>query len=171
VHHGYARQDHDFPLYAIVLADEHEDEHFIGDDAGMVTDTDDPNFGADCLSVIWEHNYQVLCYAEHPDVTTYIYEVAKSVIFTGEEELAGAGVIHLHSSGMDLAPDPRYIPEHLFVRQLNLQIKREFLRVVRSSRLGKAFKVSGIHVDKSGSPSEVTVNTNITTYSPSDGET
>lgn len=171
VHHGYARQDHDFPLFAIILAGEQEDQHFVGNDAGMVDDPEHPDFGSDILSTIWDHTYHVLCYAEHPDVTTYIYEVAKAVLFTGEDDFQNASVFQLQVSGMDLAPDPRYIPENLFVRQLTLNCKREYLRVDRESKLGKAWKVGGIHVDKTGSSGDVGgVNTNVIISGSSEGE-
>lgn len=154
--HGYAREEHDFPLYAIILGNEGEDEHFIGDDAGMIDDPEDPDFGADCLSAIWKHTYHIHCYSEHPDVTTYIYEVAKSVILVREPDFQAEGLYSIHVSGMDLAPDPRYIPEHLFVRQLTFDCKREFLRVLRSSAAGKAFKVGKIHIDNPDSSGDIT---------------
>ena len=151
--HGYARSDTNFPVFSIVLGNEGEDQHYMGDDAGMIDDTDDPNFGADCLSAIWKHTYQILCYTEHPDLTLYYYEIAKAIFLTAN--LNSLDLFQVHISGMDLMPDPRYIPEHLFVRQMSFECNREFMRIDKNSKLGKAFKVAGIHVDKSGSPSDV----------------
>lgn len=153
--HSYARVDTPIPVYSIVLADEQEAETVLGDDAGMITDPDDPDFGADEYSSIWSHKYLVLCYSEHPDVTQYMYEVAKSIFIAALGPLSAEGLFETHLSGGDLAPDPRYIPEHLFVRQLVFSCQREFQRTDHQSKFGKAFKVAGIHVDKNGSPSDV----------------
>ncbi len=167
VHHGYARNDTNFPSFHIILANEGEDQHFMGDDAGMVQEGAD--FGADIISTIWSHTYPILCYAEHPDVTTYMYEIAKSIIMVNAGEFfADQGIFNLDLSGMDLAPDPRYLPEHLFARQLVFKCNREFCRVDRDSLAGKAFKVAGIHIDKSGSPRDVGgVKTLVTPYAVS----
>lgn len=151
--HGYARTDSDFPLYSIVLGNEGEAETYLGDVAGMVDDPSSEDFGTDVLSSIWESTFQILCYTEHPDLTVYYYEIAKSILLAAD--LYSWGVVDWSLSGMDLAPDPRYIPEHLFARQLTFRGQYEFQRFDRGSRLGKAFKVAGIHVDKSGSPSDV----------------
>lgn len=152
--HGYARAESDFPLYSIVLGNERETDTYLSDDAGMIDDPEDPLFGTDRYSSIWESTFNILCYTEHPDLTVYYYEIAKSILISSPD-FTDWGVIDYSMSGMDLMPDPRYIPEHLFVRQLNFDAKYEFLRLGHKSRLGKAFKVRGIHVDKSGSPSDV----------------
>lgn len=153
VKHQYARTDDSFPLYSIVLADEQEAELYIGNEAGMITERTSPDFGADIKSSIWQHKYHILCYSEHPDHTSYLYEVAKAIYIAAS--LFDCGLFDTKFSGMDLAPDPRYIPEHLFARQFTLVGNREFERLDRKSKLGKAFKVRGIHVDKSGSSSDV----------------
>jgi len=170
--HGYARRDSDFPLFAVVIADESEDELMLGDDADMVDEGED--LGADVYESIWGHTYQVLCYSEHPDVTTYMYDYAKYVLllarryFVNHEE---AGITQVTYSGGDLAPDPRYLPEHLFLRQITVKAGSEFCRIDHDSRLGKAFKVSGIHIDSSGSPSDVGgVQTLVTPYTLGDDE-
>lgn len=171
VAHGYARSDQKFPLVMVVLTGEDEDEHWLGDDAGIVMDTDDPEHGSDLVSSTWKHNYDLLVLCEHPDATLYIYEVVKSIMLTSESFFHDAAIYFTHFNGMDLAPDPRYIPEHLFVRKLTMSCKREFLRVVRGSRLDKAFAVDGIFIDKSGSPSDAGVtNTNLTPYTPGEDE-
>ena len=161
--HGYARAETDFPVFSIVLGNEGEADHYLGDDAGMIGDVDDPDFGADCISAIWRHQYQILCYTEHPDLTLYYYEIAKAIFLTAN--LNSLDLYEVHVSGMDLMPDPRYIPEHLFVRQMSFECKREFMRVDKDSKLSKAFQIAGIHVDKSGSPSDVgAVKTLVTPY-------
>ena len=160
VKHQYGRADDEFPLFSIVLGNEEETDLWIGNDGVLVAtdgsgfiDTDDPDFGADLKSSIWQHTYQILCYSEHPDGTLYMYEIAKAIFISAD--LDDCGFHSAHFSGMDLAPDVRFIPENLFARILVIRGKREFERISRTAKLGKAFKVGGVHIDKSGSPSDV----------------
>lgn len=165
--HGYARRDHTYPLIAITLGNESEVERFLGNSAGQVEDEDDPDFGAECLVTIWQHAYNIFIYSEHPDVTQYVYEVAKSIILTSDAAFQRLGFTQTSVTGMDLAPDPRYIPENLFVRQLAFTCQREFLRVDRATKLGKAFALRGLHIERDGSLSDPgDVHDNITIYTP-----
>lgn len=153
---GYPRADSDFPLYSITLGTEGASEGFLEDGAGQVEEDDDPEFGADKKAEIWNHSYSVWCYAEHPDVCGYIYEVAKAALaLNAHDYLIGKGLWNIKLSGMEMAPDPRYAPENLFLRQLVLRCDKEFQLLDRNSKIGKAFKVSGIHVDNSGSSRDV----------------
>lgn len=153
--HGYAPRDVEIPVYSIVLANEKEALMWLNDDIGQIEDEEDPNFGADQKGSIWNHQYDILVYHEHPDVTGYLYEIAKSIILASHEAFVERGLFDISVSGADLAPDPRYIPEHLFARKMSFSCSRLFDRVDRESRFGKAFAVSGIHIDKAGSPSDV----------------
>lgn len=164
---GYARQDTIFPAIAIVLSSEREAQNFLGDSAGQVMDDSDLD-GADIDSAIWEYSYNLLIYSEHPDVTAYYYEITKSIMLAGYDYLTENGMFEFTLSGTELAPDPRYLPEHLFARQLQFKCQREFQRIRRDSLLLKAWKLSGIHVDKGGSPRDVgEVKTNVTIYNAS----
>jgi hypothetical protein len=155
VYHGYARADYKFPLYSIVLASEAETQLFVGDDAGMVEDSEDSDFGADARAAIWQHTYHVLSYSEHPDATLYMYEVLKAIFLNAHDYFIDSGLFGLHVSGMDVHVDAKYIPEYLFVRQLAFKCEREFLQVDKATRKDKAFSVSGIFLDSSGSASDV----------------
>jgi len=167
--HNYSRMDQEMPIYSIVLDSESEDESVIGDSAGIIEDPDDPNFGADCDTAIWKHQYSIMCISEHPDVTLYMYEIAKSILLAALPQLVDVGLFEGSLSGQDLAPDPRYVPEHLFVRRLGFGCNSEFLQTNKLSKLSKAFKVGGIHIDKNGSPSDVgDVKTNIGLYTVGD---
>jgi len=163
---GYARQDTEFPAIAITLGAENEATTFLADSAGQIEDENNPLYGADIESAIWQHTYNILIYTEHPDVTAYYYEICKSIMLAGFGYLANIGALfEFGLSGTELIPDPLYVPEHLFVRQLVFTCQREFRRIDRDSRLQKAFAVAGIHIDKAGSPSDVGgVKTLVTTY-------
>lgn len=166
VHHGYAHTENNFPLYAIILDSEGESTAFLAADAAPLPE-DDPDYPSDVSSALWRHNYSILTYAEHPDVALYYYEIAKTIMFAARDFFVNeSGLFNLVLSGMDFAPDPRYLPEHLFLRRLSFQCESEFQRVVTGKNL-KAFKVRGIAVDSSGSPSDVGgVPTLVTVHEP-----
>jgi len=169
--HGYARSDQDTPIISILLANEREADAVIGDEAGIIEDEEDADFGADQYTALWEHTFSVVCITEHPDVCQYIYEVAKQIIMVAKPTFIPYGVYGMTLSGADLAPDSRYMPEHFFIRQLSVSCRAELLTVAKDTKLGKAFKVSGMHVDKSGSPSDVGgVKTLVTVTTESENE-
>ena len=75
-----------------------------------------------------------------------IYEIAKEILRNGSRYLNDRRCLNYKLRGNDLAPDPRYLPAHLFVRQLSFSCWREFQRVDQGSRLQKAFSILGAHV-------------------------
>lgn len=158
VKHQYARLDDTFPVISIVLTGEDESDHVIGDYAMQEDD------GTEVYTSFWKHRYDFLIYTENPDHTLYLYEMTKAIVIA--QDLGAAGIFETHFSGGDVAPDPRYVPEHLFVRRFSVEGQREFYSADPDSALGKAFKVRGIHIDKSGSPRDVGgVKTLVTPYS------
>ncbi len=171
VSHGYARTADTFPRICIVLADDTESESYMSDDVGMIgedeEDEDNEDFGAEITGSIWTAAFQLLCYAEHPDVTIYLYELVKDIMFAALPYLKSTGIQKLGISGGDLALDSQYVPSHLFARRITFRCRYEFTHVDRQSKLGKAFAVAGLHVDSSGSPSDVgDVKTLVTPYQP-----
>ena len=146
LYHGYAPPSFELPFYSIVLASEGKSEDFIGDDAGMVSDEDDPDYQRDAETEFWDHEYQILCYSEHPDITRYMYEIVKKIMLSAHEYFIGKQVWNIDLSGGDLAPDQVHMPPNLFVRVLKFSCSSELLQITRGSRIGKAFRVAGIHV-------------------------
>jgi hypothetical protein len=162
---GYARQDNKFPIFAITLGSEGEEIKFLGDDAGLITDPEDEFYKSDLSSAVWEHQYDVLIYTDHPDVTAWYYEIAKYLLLAAFPTLTELGCFGYQVNGADLAPDPKYLPEYLFARRLTLRVQREFQQIDRESRMSKAFKVAGIAIDSAGSSSDVGgVKTNVKPY-------
>jgi len=161
--HHYAREGDQIPLWAIVLQEESESERFIGNDVGMIGeltlggdddpdfDPDDPASGEEAQGSIYQSTYGVMTYTEHPDVTRYYYELSKLILGRARPSLHGvAGILDLQFSGGDLAPDPRYIPAHLFVRQLVIGVQRlECLAAGTTAQ--RAFRIEGIHLDDGAS--------------------
>jgi hypothetical protein len=169
IYNGYPRKTTEFPSVNILLGEENEIEHFIGDSAGLIEDENNSDYRAELYSSIWDHAYRLLIMTEHPDVTAYYYEIIKFIMLEGLNTLVDDGCFEFGFSGNELAPDPRYLPDHLFARQIVFRCQREFMRIDKASKLFRIGttpdKVSGIHVDSSGSPSDVgNVKTNVTTY-------
>jgi len=164
---GYPRQDSAFPLVSIVLDSEQESQTFMGNSGGMIDDEDNEFYQHDLRSAMWAYTYRLMVFTEHPDVTSYYYEIVKFILLDGLEILVDDGCSNFKFAGADLAPDPNYVPAHLYGRNLVFSCDREFQRVDRESRLRKAFQVAGIHVDKGSASSEVVgdVKTNIIPYS------
>lgn len=146
LYHGYAPPSFELPFYSIVLAAEGQSEGFIGDDAGMISDEDDPDYRKDAESEFWDHEHQILCYSEHPDITRYMYEIVKKVIIGTHAYFLEKNLWNISVSGGDLAPDQVHMPPNLFVRMLKFSCSSEFLQLDGTSRIGKAFRVAGIHV-------------------------
>jgi hypothetical protein len=159
--HAYPRTDSKFPLFAIVLANETESQQFLGDQGGMVgfgvdllgeatLDGDDPDLGANEIASIEDQTYMVLVATRNPDTTIYYYQLAKFWLKRARAFLKQQGVSNLTFSGGDLAPDERYMPANLFVRQLTIQCKVPEILV--GQKEPSAFKLDGIYVDATGSP-------------------
>jgi hypothetical protein len=167
---GYARVDVQFPAIAIVLGRESESDKYLGESAGVVTDEEDDLFNADITGAIWQFVYNLEIYAENPDVVTWYYEIAKQIIQDARDFFIDRGVFEIQLSGSDMAPDPAYMPEHLFGRQLTVECKREMEIIHRHTIAGKAFEVAGVHIDSSGSPSDPGGETLslVTTYTEGD---
>lgn len=164
---GYAFRDATFPLIAITLAQEGEAINFIHDDGLPILDEDDPNYLSDVKSSVWQYSYQILIYTENPDATAYYYEIMKSILLASFNDLVVLGCFQFKVMGSDLAPDPKYLPEHLFARQLTFSCQRLFEFIDEKSRLSKAFKLSGIYLDKEiGSGDIGEVKTNIKVIEP-----
>lgn len=171
VYNGYPRANSAPPFVAVILANEGESDTYIGDYAGMITEDGHAIYGADVEGSIWKHTYHLPVVTEHPDVTSYMYELVKTVMLAGLRTLVDQECMDFSFAGMDLSPDPRYLPERYFVRQLVFSCKRQFSRIDRDSRLTKAFEISGIHIDRSGSPRDVgDVQTLVTPYTVEDDD-
>lgn len=165
VYNGYPRTTSEFPSIHIILADEAEVESVLGDSGGIIKDETDPNYQAEIITDIWEHKYRLMIVSEHPDVTAYYYEIIKFIMLEGFDYLTEDGCFEFKLSGMELAPDPKYLPEYLFVRQMVFECQREFQRINKRAKWERIRSVSGIHVDKAGSLSEVgDVKTNVKPY-------
>jgi hypothetical protein len=152
--HSYAREEHNFPLYAIVLSSEQETGKFLGDYGGFVTfaeaqeladlDAADSNIN----SSVFSFNFDIMVYTKHPDVAVYYYHLAKYFMIRARDYFKSCNVFDMVLGGSDVAPDPRYIPENLFVRVLRVSCQ-QVLGVI-AAKEARAFAVDGLHISVDG---------------------
>lgn len=165
---GYARQDTQFPAIAIILGRESQTEEYIGEYAGSVDTEDHEAYRSDIHGGIWQASYNLEIYAQNPDVVLWYYEIVKEILIAAHAFFTEKGMFGMKISGSDMAPDPAYLPEHLFGRQLVFDCSFEYEIIDRASRLEKAFAIRGVHLDSTGSPSDPgeAVKSNVTIGDP-----
>ncbi len=118
---GYARSATEFPCFAVVLADEAEDQATVGDDVGQGDDDDPTEEYEEFTGATWSSTFSVFVYAQHPDVCLYLYQFAKMLLHSGKELLLSNGVLDVVLSGGELAPNEMYLPDTMFCRVLNVR--------------------------------------------------
>lgn len=153
--HNYARENNEFPLYAIILQNENETVKVLNDFGGMV-DLDDARFmgdaslaGADFSGSIFSYSYDIITYAKLPDVALYYYYLAKYFMIKERPFFVENSLFDLNLGGSDLAPDPRYMPAFLFARTLRFSCQRE-MNVI-GDPVVRGDKVDGVHI-RGGAP-------------------
>lgn len=166
VYNGYQQTDSEYPAILVTLGREGEDIHFMGDFAEQVLDSDDPLYRADIKSEVWSHTYDILIYAQHIDIAQYYYELVKTILLSNHDDMIDKGLFNFSMTGSELAPDPNFTPQHyLFLRRITFSCKREFQFVDRESLKYKGTRITGLHIDSSGSTGEVEgVDTHVTPY-------
>jgi len=152
--HGYARADAKFPLYAIMVTAESQSDKFIGDEGGFMDDPADPEFGTDELASIWDYTLNIVCYSQHPDVTLYNFQLLKNIMAAALPFFKNDDYFDITLSGADMAPDSATMPAGLFLRRLQFNARRQFTQPLIGSKLGRAWTLSGLFIDREGAQSE-----------------
>lgn len=122
---GYPRTEAIFPCYAITLASDPPLQHRVGKGARLAVLGGGNDYNAERFSQRINSTYMVLIYATHPDVCAWYYRVARRILNVATAYLIKNGLTEPEINGQDLVPDPRYTPEHVFVRRLSLTIQYE----------------------------------------------
>lgn len=163
--HNYPRRNLKPPIVAIVLESESEETHFLADDAPPVIGV--PAFeGVEISSALFRARYGVHVITELPDVTRYLFEILKTIMFRNEGFFADRGIHNIQIGGQDLALDPQFSPENYFIRKLTFQATYEFCEFDRDPQ-GRFTSIDGLFVDSSGSSGDVgDVQTLITVGNP-----
>ena len=164
----HPRTDIPFPMYAVILKDETEtDPQYLNKGSGWNSGRPEgavvpPTLGSmrnpnispatRVKMSLWDHDYEIWAGAENPDVCLYIYELAKVIMLQERERFISTGALDTFFSGADMGPSEEYKPDYVFLRSLNVTVRRE-LRVLGQ----KGFiiqDVRGIHVDDPGAPDD-----------------
>jgi hypothetical protein len=150
--HGYARPGGPFPCWALTLAAERGVQDYLNQDAssldedGFVFEDEETGERVDAKSRRVEYTYSFLVIAENPDVTLWYYHLLKFIVLSQLEVLEQRHLDDINLSGMDLAPDPRYLPSDVFARVLTLTVQTDETWTTEIAG-GVGNRVSGIHVD------------------------
>ena len=122
---GYATAQDPMPVVSVALASEQPADEFLCDlieaDAQLPEAGDDTR--GEIRGTIRQQNLQITIWSDHPDVALYLYHWADYALLAHVGWLTRHGLVNpTFTSGGELAPDARFAPERLFVRQLNWRV-------------------------------------------------
>lgn len=121
---AYPRASTQFPCFAVVLAGERTLQDYMGQ--GFIPHCEEE--GGLSRQEGFEYrrevqvSYNVYVYAEHPDVTTWMYRIARAIINVGTTRLIVNENDDPQLEGADLMPDKNFGVENLFVRRLTVKL-------------------------------------------------
>jgi len=121
---GYPRHGASLPLYAVTLGSDNVQADYIGIGEEAALDADNAVTG-NLFGRRLTASFVVYIYADHPDVCAWYYRVARRILGVATRWFIDRGLTEPTLSGAELAPDPRYIPENVFVRRLTLTVEYE----------------------------------------------
>jgi hypothetical protein len=122
--HGYARTGGLFPCLPLTLGSENIAQDYLGKDAPFLDSDGERYVDARTGAVVdpkarrFEYVFNLMVIADHPDITRYYYSLLKHILMSGQDELEERDVEDMTLSGTDLAPDARYLPSDMFIRNL-----------------------------------------------------
>ena len=117
---GYPRSTAEFPCFSVILESEEESQDALAEYIGETLEGEDADEPAEFLGAIFDHTYGIYVYAQHPDVTAYLYQFLKMLLFGAKPTLLQAGLIDIHFSGGELSPEEMYLPDNMFARVLRI---------------------------------------------------
>lgn len=120
---GYARAEGPFPCFAVTLMAEESAQDYTG--AGQEASFLGSAKSGTKFKRRVSGSYGVSIYGEHPDIVACYYRVARKIVNVGMWRLLEGGLNEPVLSGADLAPDPRFAPENLFIRRLTITVEYE----------------------------------------------
>lgn len=127
---GYARTDSPFPVWAITLQGDNPATDFLGMGGYNETDAeilDGLGLGANPVEALahvrTDTIFGILVYHEHPDMAAAHYRILRYILNVGRMFLIKNGLDSPAISGAELAPDPRYLPDALYVRRVTLTVQ------------------------------------------------
>ena len=115
---GYATSQDPMPTIAVALASEAPESEFLAELLDVGVDLPELGMTGEVRGSIDGQTIDVTIYADHPDVTLYLYHWTKYVLRAHVPWLIRHGVINpAFVRGGDVQPGAAYAPERLFIRQ------------------------------------------------------
>ena len=143
---GYPRMDGRFPAINITLESESPEEEVLSHFVGETLEDEDANSASHFLGLIMEQSFRVSVFAEHPDVTLYLYHACKMILLGGIKALITSGLNDVSFSGSELAPGEMYLPDSMFVRTLSVTTSSTIsVPAQYAHRDGRSTRVGGIY--------------------------
>lgn len=125
--HGYPRSSGPFPCWAIILLSDKSRQRLLGDDAGthgaFDTSTDLDGNAAIEKARLADNVIAIDTYVpDLPDVCLYYYHLLRFIVFDNVDEMQRSPhyLQNIEFSGMDLQPNPQYLPENMWLRRLTV---------------------------------------------------
>ena len=69
--------------------------------------------------------FTIFVYAEHPDWCAWLYRVLRRILNLGSRYLWAQEIYNVQMTGTDMIPDPRFVPENVYVRKISLSVEYE----------------------------------------------
>lgn len=119
IRHGYARDGDPWPVIGVTLGSEVPNLDVAG---GVLAVAD----GVLELGEVRTQNLDLTIYADNPDLALYLYHWTNYVLLAHTDWLHRQGLMMPQfTSGQELAPDPRYLPETCYLRRATWQVTGE----------------------------------------------
>jgi hypothetical protein len=125
--HGYPRSSGPWPCWAIILNADRSERRMLGDDAGTMDTFDDETDldGEAAIPLVRLANFNVgidTYVPDNPDICRYNYYLLRFIIWqaVGTFQDSPNYLQNVEFSGADLAPNPQYLPDNIWVRRLTL---------------------------------------------------
>ena len=119
---GYPRRGATFPLYSLTLTSDSEEQRWIGTAEHAFLDENDKKTG-DEFDQWTRASFTIFVYTTHPDICAWYYRVLRRICNVGIRYLITNGLDNPTFSGAEMAPDPRFAADNLFVRRLTLTVE------------------------------------------------
>lgn len=122
--HGASR----FPGVFIVLEGEDEEQKFLDDSGGFISEDEAVYIGQPELANVqirtslFRYHHHILVVADNPDKCLYLYHITRYILSKQRDELERHGVLHFVMTAADALPDPNYLPETFFIRRLSTKV-------------------------------------------------
>lgn len=119
---GYARSDNRFPRIAVTLASDGGQVDFLAQGEMATLDGTDTKTGDEWHR--WNRaTYNILVYAHQAEQAEALYRVVRRIVNVGRDYLIARGLDEPAMDGAELAPNPRYTPDNLFVRRVSVSVE------------------------------------------------